>query len=87
MKSALLGTATSKAEVLNISHHGVWVLAGGREYFLSYSKFPWFKKAKINEVMSVRLIRKHHLRWPSLDVDVHIDSLNQPEHYPLIYKK
>lgn len=87
MKSASLGIATSKAEVLNISHHGVWVLAAGAEYFLSYAKFPWFKKAKIAEVMNVKLIRKLHLRWPALDVDVHIHSLTRPEQYPLTYKK
>ena len=31
-----------RIEVTNISAHGVWLLAGEEEIFLSYEDFPWF---------------------------------------------
>ncbi|WP_420886735.1 DUF2442 domain-containing protein [Candidatus Kuenenia stuttgartensis] len=27
-----------------------------------------------------------HLHWPDLDIDLEIDSLENPEKYPLVYK-
>lgn len=84
MKSKKLGKSTSKAEVLSISPYGIWLIALGREYFLPYSKFPWFKNAPVNEVFEISLIQKNHLRWESLDIDLEINSLSQLEQYPLI---
>lgn len=37
------GTATSNIEVTNISKHGFWMLIDGRELFLPFEDFPWFK--------------------------------------------
>jgi hypothetical protein len=39
------GTATSDTEVTNISKHGFWLLLDGRELFLPFEEFPWFKRA------------------------------------------
>ena len=50
MKSQKLGTNTSKAEVLNISLSGIWLLLKGKEFFLPYEDFPWFKNAKISQI-------------------------------------
>ena len=33
--------------------HGIWILIGDRELFLSYENFPWFKDAPIKEVLNV----------------------------------
>jgi hypothetical protein len=33
------GTATSTAEVTNISQHGFWMLIDGRELFLAFDEF------------------------------------------------
>ena len=76
----------SKVEVLNISTHGIWLFVNGKEYFLLYQNYPWFKKAKIGEIHNVELLHERHLHWPDLDVDLEIDSLEQPENYPLIFK-
>lgn len=57
----------------------------GVEYFLDYDHFPWFRKASVDEIHAVRLIRGSYLRWPKLDVDLEIDCLERPEQYPLVY--
>lgn len=86
MRSAQLGTSTSKIEVLNISANGVWLYAKGKEYFLPYEDFPWFKDARLSEIYDVRLVHGRHLRWDDLDVDLDLDSLEHPDRYPLKYR-
>lgn len=73
-------------EVANISRFGVWVLVSGHEYFLDHIKFPWFKSAAVEDVLNIESPRPGHLRWPSLDVDLHIDSISSPERFPLVAK-
>jgi len=86
MSSKKPGVNTSKAEVTHISPHGLWVLVGEREYLLPYSDYPWFSEAKLSDVLKVELIHSRHLRWPALDVDVEVESLEYPERYPLVYR-
>jgi len=75
----------ASTEILNISGYGVWIAVKGHEYFLSYQDFPWFKKGTIDQVLHVELLHDDHLYWPDLDVDLTIDMIRKPEHYPLIY--
>lgn len=86
MKSTKRGRGTITAEVVHISSHGLWVHVAEQEYFLPFSEYPWFKEARVAEILNVRLLHGHHLRWPDLDVDLDLDSLKNPEQYPLIYK-
>ena len=86
MKSSHAGIGTSAVEVLNISPHGLWLYVKGKEYFLPYTEFPWFKEARVDDVHRVRLLRGHHLRWDELDVDVEVEALAHPERYPLKYQ-
>ena len=67
----------------NISPFGVWVLVEGQEYFLNHKQYSWFTGASVEEVLDVESPRVGHLRWPSLDIDLHVDSLKTPERYPL----
>ena len=83
MSSVQLGTTTSGAEVSNVSRHGVWLLVDGREFFLPFEEFPWFRKASIESIMKIERPQPHHLYWPDLDVDLSLDSINHPEEYPL----
>ena len=85
MRLAERGTSTSKVEVSNISPHGVWLYVKGKEYFLSYKDFPWFKDARLSEIQNVQLIHGHNLRWEDLDVDLALDSLEHSDRYPLKY--
>jgi len=77
------GTSTSTAEVTNISKHGFWLLLDGRELFLSFDQFPWFKQATVDAILNLELPTPRHLRWPDLDVDLAVDSIEHPERYPL----
>ena len=67
-KSETPGTSTSGAEVTNISRHGFWLLVDGRELFLSFEEFPWFKSAKeVEAILNIDRPQPHHLCWPDLD--------------------
>jgi len=78
------GKRTSDVEVLNISPHGFWLLLQGRELFVPFAEFPWFKTASVSHVLNVELPSQHHLRWPDLDVDLAVASIESPEEFPLI---
>jgi hypothetical protein len=77
------GPATSEAEVTNISKHGFWLLVDGRELFLPFDDFPWFKQAPVEAIVRLERPAPRHLRWPDLDVDLSLDSIDHPERYPL----
>ena len=86
MRSAQLGKFISEVEVTNISRHGFWLLLGGRELFLSFKEFPWFRDVSIGKLLNVELLHSHHLYWPDLDIDLAVESIEHPEHFPLISK-
>ena len=75
MKSASRGKHISAVEVTNISPHGFWLLVQDREVFASFKNFPWFRDASIDELTNVELPSPHHLYWPTLDVDLAVDSV------------
>lgn len=75
----------SVVEVTNIDTHGVWLCVRGKEYFLPYDRFPWFKDARVGDILAVQLHHESHLRWESLDVDLTVESLESPEGFPLVY--
>ena len=77
------GTPTSVPELTNISRHGFWLLLDGRELFLGFEDFPWFKSAAVDAILEVERPQPTHLRWPKLDVDLTVDSIEHPERYPL----
>ena len=78
-----LGTSTSEVEVTNVSGHGIWLLAGERELFLSYEHFPWFKDASVSAILTVQQPTPGHFYWPDLDVDLGPESIAHPERFPL----
>ena len=86
MKSAKPGTNTSEIEVTNISSHGFWILVNEKEFFLSFISFPWFRQAKLDELFNVELLNNSHLFWPSLDIDLTLDIVENPDKFPLACK-
>ena len=82
MKSLKHGKNIS-VSVENITPAGIWLLVKGREYFLGYHEYPYFKDQTLNSIQNVRLLHGYHLYWPDLDVDLEIDNLENPEKYPL----
>ena len=87
MKSAPRGDDTSRVEVSGISPHGIWLLLGDRELFLSFVDFPWFRAAPVGGVLHVERPQPDHLYWPDLDVDLDVDSILDPERFPLISRE
>ncbi len=86
MRSRTVGRNISRTEVTNISGHGVWVMVAEKEYFLPYAEYPWFRDATVAAILDVELHHGNHLRWPQLDVDLGVESLECPEKYPLVYR-
>ena len=77
------GATTSQVEVTNVSSHGLWLLAHGRELFLAYDDFPWFKEAPIGSVLNIEEPSPGHFYWPELDVDLGLETIEHPERFPL----
>ncbi|MGZ5475652.1 MAG: DUF2442 domain-containing protein, partial [Thermoanaerobaculia bacterium] len=75
MKSKQRGAATSLVEVTNISPQGFWLLLGGRELFVPFKEFPWFKEASVAKISRVERLSEDHLYWPDLDVDLSVRSI------------
>jgi len=82
MKSPKRGKAIS-VSVENITPFGIWLFLKGKEYFLSYEDYPYFKDQTLSAIQNVQLLHGYHLYWPDLDVDLEIDNLEHPERYPL----
>lgn len=70
----------------DITWQGIWIHVAGREYFLDYENFPWFKEATLGQIHELEFSDGFHLRWPRLDVDLHLDILTHLEQYPLIFE-
>lgn len=86
MKSANTGADISAVEILNVSPHGFWLLANGREFFLAFTDFPWFRGATLQQLFHVEFSHGHHLHWPDLDVDLDLERIEHPEKFPLVSK-
>ncbi|MCK7480133.1 MAG: DUF2442 domain-containing protein [Candidatus Moduliflexus flocculans] len=81
----MLGTNISQIEVLGISKHGFWLLLDEEEeLFVSFSEFPWFRTASVEQIFDVERPQPYHLYWPKLDVDLHVDSIRHPDRFPLV---
>ncbi|MEH6519149.1 MAG: DUF2442 domain-containing protein [Halioglobus sp.] len=86
MNSPVHGTPSSGSEITNISGHGLWLLSNDREYFLSYEEFPWFKDVPVGKILNIQEPTPGHFYWPDLDVDLSIDTIENPDRYPLAAK-
>lgn len=84
MRSNERGPAISAVEVTNVSSRGLWLIVDEEELFLPFAKFPWFQSAPLEAVFRVERPRPCHLRWPDLDVDLTLDSIRNPDKYPLV---
>ena len=83
MNSLAHGKNTSAVEVTNISAHGVWILVRGKELFMSYEDFPWFKDQTVKKITNVEEPARNHFHWPDLDIDLTMEIIENPGHFPL----
>ncbi|MBL4901788.1 MAG: DUF2442 domain-containing protein [Desulfocapsa sp.] len=86
MSSLAHGTNTLAVEVTNITTHGVWLLAHGKELFMSYEDFPWFKNQTVKSIISVEELSLGHFYWPDIDVDLTEEIIEHPKRFPLKVK-
>jgi hypothetical protein len=84
LTSATLGPATSDVELTNVSEQGFWLLVDDEELFLPSAEFPWFRDAAIGKLLDVSRPAPHHLYWPALDIDLALESIRNPEKFPLM---
>lgn len=82
----MLGISTSGIEVSFASNRGFWLLLETEELFVSFSEFPWFRKATIEAITTIEKLSSNHLYWPMLDVDLSVESIRNPGAFPLISK-
>jgi hypothetical protein len=85
MRSPPHGTVISEIEVTDISSRGIWVVAHGEKLFLSYEHFPWFKRATVETISNVEEPSPGHFHWPDLDIDLGIETMRDPERFPLMF--
>ena len=78
------GKRTSVVRVTNVTKDGFWLAVGDRVNFVGFANFPWFRDASAADLRKVELEGPGHLRWPSLDVDLAVESLSNPERFPLV---
>ena len=77
------GSSISAVEVTNISAHGVWLLAHGKELFMSYDDFPWFRDQSVKSIINIEEPSPGHFYWPDIDVDVTEEIIENPAKFPL----
>jgi len=86
MNVAKAGKHTLGVEVANVSTHGFWLLLGSEELFVPFASFPWFRDATIAQITNVEMPSPRHLYWPDLDIDLSVESIREPEAFPLVSK-
>ena len=82
----MLGTLISAPEVTHVSKNGFWLLLENEELLLPFEQFPWFRKATIEQLSAVEQPSSNHLYWPLLDIDLSVNSIRNPEAFPLVSK-
>ena len=80
-------TGNTLVKILSINAEGVSLSVSGKVYFISYDRVPWFRNARVSEVLNVSMMGRMGIRWEDLDVDLEIDSLEHPEKYPHVVKR
>jgi len=68
----------SITRVERITQRGLWLNVDGHRHYLSFAKHQWFRNAAAEELYNVTRLSPEIVRWPELDVDLHVDDLLEP---------
>ncbi|TKS57865.1 MAG: integron cassette protein [Nitrospira sp.] len=82
MNLSVPGKSISAVEVTHISAHGVWILSHGKEMFMPYEEFPWFKDQPVKVILNVEELTPGHFYWPDIDVDLTEEIIEHRERFP-----
>lgn len=74
------------SEVTTSTAHGLWLWVDDREYFVPFADYPTFKQATIEQLFAFKRISPTQFCWETLDIDIELDALDHPEHFPLQFK-
>jgi len=83
MLSKKRGKNISLSEVTAVGRDGFWLINQDLEFFVPFNDYPVFRQAKVEEIYSMEEIAPGQLRWESLDADIELEALENPERYPL----
>jgi hypothetical protein len=72
--------------VLRIGSIGFWLLVDDREYFIPFNQYPAFQKATVSQIYAMKQIGPDEFTWPELDIDIELNSLQNPDMFPLAYR-
>jgi hypothetical protein len=75
------------AEVTGISALGFWLLIADREYFVPFADYPDFRAATVEQIYRLEYHLPDQLYWPDLDIDIDRAALNEPDRFPLLFKR
>jgi len=77
--------AAVKSQITSIEEDGFWLLTNDGEFFISFKKYPAFKKATVEQIFD---FTEHFgdFYWERLDIDIELESLKHPENYPLKFE-
>jgi hypothetical protein len=74
-------------EVTHVHRRVFWLLVDARELFLAFDDFPWFRDSRSRDLLHVERHGPDHLRWPGLDVDLSLRSIEEPSAFPLVSRE
>jgi hypothetical protein len=77
---------TFHSEITNIGSTGFWLLVDDAEYFVPFADYPVFQNAAVSDIFAVQRVGPRQFHWPTLDADIELDALEQPERYPLVWR-
>ncbi|MFZ4740564.1 MAG: DUF2442 domain-containing protein [Bacteroidales bacterium] len=86
MKSKNTGINTLINSITNIAPYGFWMLCNEKEYFISFTDYPAFKKASVDSIFNVVQLSPKQFYWADIDVDIELDALENPQNYTLVFK-
>ncbi len=85
MSSRSHGKRISVSEVTGVGRDGFWLIHHDCEYFVSFGNYPVFRHATVEQIFEMEEIAPGQLRWESLDADIEVEALANPERFPLKY--
>ena len=71
-KNSNKSTESTSVNVLSIMSEGIYISVSGKDYFVSFNRLPWFRNAKVSDIMNVSMLGRMGIRWEALDVDLEI---------------
>ena len=83
MLSKKRGKNIYASEVTAVGRDGFWLISRDQEFFVPFNCYPAFRQATVEQIYKMEEIAPGQLRWESLDADIELEALENPERYPL----